>query len=127
MEFTHELIGCIVNNGYAGEVMEAAKKCGAHGGTVVRANGTANGDAEKFFHIPVQPEKELVLILVPAARRDPILHALYQTVGLNTPGQGIAFSLPVDAVVGLTEPAGTQSAAENPSETAEKEESGETV
>ena len=30
------------------------------------------------------------------------LHALYQGVGLKTAGQGIAFSLPVDDVVGLS-------------------------
>ena len=30
------------------------------------------------------------------------IHALYRAVGLKTPGQGIAFSMPVDAVVGLT-------------------------
>ena len=43
------------------------------------------------------------MILVSKELKDPILHALYKTVGLNTPGQGIAFSVPVDEVVGLTQ------------------------
>ena len=47
-------------------------------------------------------DKELVLILVPRDLTDKILHALYRAVGLKTPGQGIAFSLPVDQVVGLS-------------------------
>jgi hypothetical protein len=34
--------------------------------------------------------------------KDAVLHALYQKAGLDTMGQGIAFSLPVDDVVGLT-------------------------
>ena len=34
--------------------------------------------------------------------KDAVLHALYQKAGLDTMGQGIAFSLPVDNVVGLT-------------------------
>ena len=38
-------------------------------------------------------------------RRSDILHALYRSVGLKTPAQGIAFSLPVDSVVGLSTPA----------------------
>ena len=42
------------------------------------------------------------MILVPAALRDDILHALYKQVGLNTPGQGIAFTMPVDSAVGLS-------------------------
>lgn len=103
MEFQHECIVCIVNAGFSDAVMDAAKEFGARGGTVVHARGTANQEAEKFFQLTIQPEKEMVLILVPADIKDDILHALYRAVGLKTPGQGIAFSLPVDGVVGLTE------------------------
>ena len=101
-KFNHEVILCIVNAGFSDAVMDAAKEFGARGGTVLRARGTANSEAEKLFNIVVQPEKEVVMILVDVAIRDDILHALYRAVGLNTPGQGIAFSLPVDQVVGLS-------------------------
>ena len=103
MEFAHECIICIVNAGFSEAVMDAARELGARGGTVVHARGTANLEAEKFFGITVQPEKEMVLILVPTEIKEDILHALYRTVGLKTPGQGIAFSLPVDGVVGLAQ------------------------
>ena len=103
MEFSYEMICCIVNTGYSEAVMDAAKEFGARGGTVLHARGTANPEAETFFHITVQPEKEMVMILVPAKLKDDILHALYKVVGLNTPGQGIAFSLPVDRAIGLSE------------------------
>jgi hypothetical protein len=43
------------------------------------------------------------MILVPKKIKDDVLHALYQDVGLETAGQGIAFSVPVDSVVGLTD------------------------
>jgi nitrogen regulatory protein PII len=102
--YNHEVIFCIVNAGFSDAVMDAAKAFGAGGGTVIRARGTANSEAEKLFNIVVQPEKELVMILVERAIRDDILHAIYREVGLNTPGQGIAFSLPVDQVVGLSAP-----------------------
>ena len=95
------MIVCIVNTGYSDIVMNAAREYGAKGGTVFNARGTANQEAERFFKITIQPEKEVVLILVPAALKEDILHALYKQVGLNTPGQGIAFSMPVDATVGL--------------------------
>ena len=103
MKFQHECIVCIVNAGFSDAVMDAAKEFGARGGTVVHARGTASQEAEKFFQITVQPDKEMVMILVPSDIKDDILHALYRAVGLKTPGQGIAFSLPVDGVVGLTE------------------------
>ena len=103
MKFQHEAIFCIVNSGYSELVMDAAKKLGARGGTVINARGTASKEAEKFFNITIEPEKEIVMILVPSAIKDDVLHALYQEAGLDTPGQGIAFALPVDSVVGLSE------------------------
>ena len=102
MEFQHECIVCIVNAGFSDAVMDAAKEFGARGGTVVHARGTANQEAEKFFQLTIQPEKEMVLILVESKIKDDILHALYKAVGLKTPGQGIAFSMPVESVVGLS-------------------------
>ncbi len=101
MTYQHEVIICIVNAGFSDAVMDAAKEFGARGGTVIHARGTANSEAVKKFEIPVSPEKEMVMILVPSEIKDDILHALYRAVGLKTPGQGIAFSMPVDAAVGL--------------------------
>lgn len=101
MKYSHEVIFCIVNAGFSDAVMDAAREFGAKGGTVIRARGTANPEAEKLFGITVQPEKETVMILVKSEIKDDILHALYKAVGLQTPGQGIAFSMPVDNVVGL--------------------------
>lgn len=98
----YELIICIVNAGYSELVMDAAKEEGARGGTVIHAKGTANKEAEQFFKITIQPEKEMVLILVPEDIKDKVLHALYKSAGLKSEGQGIAFSMPVSHVVGLT-------------------------
>ena len=99
--YEYEVIFCIVNSGYGEAVMDAAKTVGARGGTIINARGTASLEAEKIFGITVQPEKEIVMIVVPAKIKDDVLSALYKDVGLNTPGQGIAFSLPVDSVVGI--------------------------
>lgn len=101
--FEHELIMCIVNEGFSDMVMDVAREVGARGGTVLDARGTANKEAEKLFRIDIQPQKEIVMIVVPTALRDDVLHALYKEVGLNTPGQGIAFAMPVDNVVGIAD------------------------
>lgn len=98
----YELILCIVNAGFSETVMAAAKEQGARGGTVLHARGTAAKEAEEIFHITIQPEKEIVMIVVPHKIRDAVLHAVYQQAGLKTPGQGISFSLPVTNTVGLS-------------------------
>lgn len=100
-EFNHEVILCIINNGFSDAVMDAAREFGASGGTVINARGTASLEAEKLFNITVQPEKEIVMIVVKKEIRDDVLHALYKKVGLETPGQGIAFSIPVTDVTGI--------------------------
>ena len=101
--YKHEVIICIVNSGFSESVMDAARELGARGGTVIRGRGTANAEAEKLYGIAIQPEKEIVMILVDTAIKNGILHALSKSVGLQTPGQGIAFALPVEDVVGLSE------------------------
>ena len=101
-QIAHDVIFCIVNGGFSEAVMDAAKKVGAKGGTVINARGTAGKEAEKFFGISVQEEKEIVMILTSSECKNAILEKLYDEVGLNTAGQGIAFSLPVDGVVGIS-------------------------
>lgn len=101
-DIKYELVLCIVNAGFSDIVMDAAKEVGARGGTIIHARGTANKEAEQVFHITIQPDKEIVMILVPADIKDAVLHAIYKMAGLKSEGQGIAFSLAVDEAVGLS-------------------------
>ena len=94
-EKKYEMVVCIVNAGYSQNVMDAARQAGARGGTILRGRGSANPEAEEFFNITIQPDKEVVLILVSASIKDDVLKAVYKNSGLSTEGQGIAFSLPV--------------------------------
>lgn len=96
-----ELIVLIVNQGFSEQAMSVARDCGARGGTVLNARGTARGDAETMFNITITPEKEMIWILANSSIKDKMLHAFYEKCGLDTAGQGIAFTLPVDDVVGV--------------------------
>ena len=96
------VIFSIVNEGFSDSVMSAAREAGAKGGTVLSARGTANEQAKALFDIEVSGEKEIVVILVKNEIKDKILQAINTEVGLNKPGQGIVFSMPVDSVVGLS-------------------------
>lgn len=97
----NQLIVVIVNSGFSDEVMMAAREITATGGTVISARGTAKKEAEELFGITINPEKDMVLLLVNEDKKDAILHNIYQKVGLNSPSQGIAFTLEVDEVAGL--------------------------
>lgn len=91
-----QLLVCIVNAGFSQNVMEAARAAGARGGTIIRGRGSANPEAEEFFNISIQPDKEVILILVTDEIKDAVMTAIFKNSGLSTDGQGIAFSLPVE-------------------------------
>ena len=101
MERKYEVIITVVNDGFADLVMDAAKSHGARGGTVMRARGSGIHEAEKFFGIEIQPEKDFVLTLVKKEHKNEIMKAILNEAGLKTPGKGICFSIPVDDVEGI--------------------------
>lgn len=96
-----ELIVVLVNAGFAGVAMDAARECGARGGTIIHARGTGTKEMEKKYNIVITPDKEMLLILVSNDIKDAVMQAVYKAAGLGSDGQGIAFSLPVEDVVGL--------------------------
>ena len=96
-----EMIFCIVNAGFSGEVMDAARAVGATGGTIIHARGTANKKAEEEFKLTISPEKDLVLLAVHKDIKDKVLKAIYNEVGLGTDGNGVAFSLPISNAIGI--------------------------
>ncbi len=96
-----QMVVCIVNAGYSEAVMDAAREVGARGGTVIHGKGTANAEAEKIFQIVVQPDKDVIMIIVRNDIKDAVMTAVNKAAGLDTDGQGIAFSLPVDRVIGI--------------------------
>ena len=101
MERDYALIVTILNRGFADQAMDAAKRAGAHGGTVLHARGSGVHEAEKFFGVQIQPEKEVVLILVQTGAKDEIMRAIVREAGLNREGRGLTFALPVDDVAGI--------------------------
>ncbi|MBO6119760.1 MAG: P-II family nitrogen regulator [Lachnospiraceae bacterium] len=97
----YETIICIANAGFSGEVMDAARKEGATGGTILHARGTARKKAEEEFKITVNPEKDFILIVVRADLKDNIMKSIYEHAGLNTDANCVAFSLPVTKALGI--------------------------
>lgn len=103
MENKYELVICVVNAGFSQNVMEAARAAGAKGGTILRARGSANPESEEFFNIKIQPDKELVMILVPKSIKDDVEKAVYKEAGIADEAKGIIFSLPVNRTTTVKE------------------------
>jgi nitrogen regulatory protein PII len=102
VSYEHELIYVIVKSGFADEAMEAAKAAGASGGTIIHARGVGIHESAKLFGIAIEPEKDVLIIVSKQGACEAILQGIVEKVGLKTPGQGIAFTVPVTRVMGIT-------------------------
>ena len=94
---SYEMINIIVNKGYAEDAMAAARKAGAGGGTILSARGTAKEGDEKFFGMEIVPEKEMLIVLVPSAKKTEILNAVKALPCFEKAGSGIVFSSEVES------------------------------
>lgn len=97
----HELIITIVNRGGFEAVKEASKAAGARGGTLLHGLGLGGEEAAKFLGISIQPEKDIVLIVVDSEDRENIMQTILDKAGIRTDYRGICFSMPVDSALGL--------------------------
>lgn len=82
-------------------VVDAAKKAGATGATIIPARGTGIREAKTFFGLSLEAQTDIVLFLLEENMVDTILKTIGKAGQFDRPGTGIAFVLPVDQVIGL--------------------------
>ena len=97
----YELLVVIANQGYTEQIMDAARKVHASGGTVIHAKGTGGQQAEKFLGVTLVPEKEMVFIVARKDRKNAIMQAIMEEAGTGTAAGAIVFSLPVTDTAGM--------------------------
>lgn len=97
----YKLISIIVNSGHGDDVMEAARKAGAGGGTIMSARGTGTEDDVKFFGITLVPEKDMLLIACEEEKIPAVMRAIGEVPSLNEPGGGIAYTMNVEKFIKL--------------------------
>ena len=90
-EDNYQMINIIVNKGYAEDAMAAARKVGAGGGTIIGARGTAKEGDAAFFGMKIVPEKEMLMILVPAEKKAAVVEAVTALPCFAEAGSGIIF------------------------------------
>lgn len=102
-EPTHDLILAVVDSENSDLAFDAAKEAGCRGGTVLKSRQVSVEQARKVFGITIQPEKEILMILVPRQDKQAILKAICNKVLQSTGEHVTAFALPVTDVMGLTD------------------------
>jgi nitrogen regulatory protein PII len=100
-EREYELIICITNEGHTDLVMDAARKAGAGGGTVIHAKGAVGESARKFFGVSIAEEKEMVFIVAKESQKNAIMKSIIGEAGMHTDAHALVMSLPVTSIEGL--------------------------
>ncbi|MGI6701304.1 MAG: P-II family nitrogen regulator [Christensenellales bacterium] len=98
----YNLIVTIVNKGKADEVMEACRREGVKGGTLLKGRGQGIHEQIKLFGIHIEPEKDILLNIVERDKTESVLKAINAAVDLDKPSNGIAFVLEVQRAAGLS-------------------------
>lgn len=97
----YNAIFTIVDRGRGELVIEAAKKAGARGGTIINARGSGIHETSKLFAMEIEPEKEMVLILAEHKLTEALTTAIREELKIDEPGQGIIFVQDVNQTYGL--------------------------
>jgi len=97
----YKLILSIVQRGYSDEVIDAARAEGGTGAVIIQGKGT-NNEKRRFFGFNIEPENELVMMVVDEDKAVPITKAIYKAVDYKSEARGLVFVLPVSFVSGMT-------------------------
>ncbi len=82
-------------------VVDAGKKAGATGATIIPARGTGIREAKTFFGLSLEAQTDIIMFLIEEHLAQPVLDAVGTAGQFDKPGTGIAFVVPVDQVIGL--------------------------
>lgn len=100
--FEYDLLLAATNVGFSDTVMSVAKSIRPCGGTIVKGRETGIKDGEKFLGVSIQPEKELVLIIIPKEATSAIMEAIMKKAGPDSKAATFVVSIPIQNVAGLS-------------------------
>ena len=97
----YNAIFTVVEKGLAEEVVDAATKAGARGGTIINARGSGIHETDKIFFMDIEPEREIVMILAGSEVTEPIVEAIRTQLHIDEEARGVLFVLGVSDAHGL--------------------------
>jgi hypothetical protein len=83
---------------------DRAQEALAHLRLLLNLDQPGGGQAgREFFGVSIQPEKEMLMILVKSQIKCPVMQAILKNAGNGSPAHAVCFSLPVDGAIGVAE------------------------
>ena len=92
----------IVPKGKKDDALHAAKDAGASGVTIMNANGMGLAELDNFYRHSPEENDVVLLFIVPSAIVDGIIKEMIRKLHITTSGDGIAFSVPITHMKGIS-------------------------
>ena len=99
----YQSVYVIVDRGKGEAAVDAATKAGAKGATIMCARGSGIHETSKLFNMEIEPEKEIVLIVVKSDITELVVSSVRDALDIDKPGNGIMFVQNIRQVYGLHE------------------------
>ena len=96
-----KLIMTFVKPSITDDVVDAMKKAGATGATIIPARGTGMHEAKTFFGLSIENQTDIIVFLVEEHVVENLIKVIQLAGKFDEPGTGIAFVLPVEHIAGL--------------------------
>ena len=92
------LITCVIQNGSADEIIEAANAVGAQGATINYARGSGVRERMGLIGVTIDEQKEIIRIIVSKEQSNRVFESMFLAGSLDTPGKGIMWMSKLDRV-----------------------------
>lgn len=99
MKFSAVLL--IVPEDDENRAVDIVKRAGATGITILKGKGLRHNDRKTFLGLGLERKESLLLCVVEKQLAMRILRTVKNELKMDLPGGGLAFSLPLDSVVGI--------------------------
>ncbi len=97
-----KLLIALVEDEYTDRVLDAARKAGATGATVINhARGEGLEKPKTFFGLSLETQRDMLMFLVEEHLSRQILETIGEIGRFDQPGTGMVFQLDVEDVVGI--------------------------
>lgn len=97
----YKMVMAIMQRGKADRPIRAALKAGASSAVAFFGRGLGIRERLGFLGLAVQPEKEIVMVVVPNELQDIVVRAMVRAGNLDQPGVGFLFVMPVEEIAGM--------------------------
>lgn len=101
--YEYQAMFVIVDRPYGNEIVQYAREAGGQGATILHGRGTGTHEVGKLFNLAIEPEKEIVVMVVSTEEIEELTAYIERESGISEAGKGIIFTIPVKGVLGLGE------------------------